>query len=93
MRWPFEAWGAEAVLAGHDHTYERFQVGGIPYFVNGLGAAGTYPFGSALPETQFRYNAKHGAMLLTATATGIRFEFWTHDGQKIDSLTVPKTCQ
>jgi len=92
MRWPFEAWGAEAVLAGHDHTYERFKVGGIPYFVNGLGAAGTYPFASALPETQFRYNAKHGAMLINATTTGITFEFWTYDGQKIDSITVPKTC-
>ena len=30
------AWGADAVLAGHDHTYERLQIGEIPYFVNGL---------------------------------------------------------
>jgi len=94
MRWPFEAWGAEAVLSGHDHDYERFQVGGIPYFTNGLGAAGIYKFTkSALPETQFRYDAKHGAMLITATNTGITFEFWTYDGVKIDSLTVPKTCR
>ena len=94
MRWPFEAWGAEAVFAGHDHDYERFQVGGIPYFTNGLGAAGIYKFTkSALPETKVRYDAKHGAMLITATTTGITFEFWTYDGQKIDSITVPKTCR
>ena len=37
MQWPFEAWGADAVLAGHDHTYERLLVGSIPYFVNGIG--------------------------------------------------------
>lgn len=93
MRWPFEAWGAEAVLHGHDHDYERFQVGGIPYFTNGLGAAGIYKFTkSPLPETKVRYDAKHGAMLITATTTGITFEFWTYDGQKIDSITVPKTC-
>jgi hypothetical protein len=93
MAWPFETWGAEAVLAGHEHDYERFQVGGIPYFVNGMGAAGIREFvRSALPETKFRYDAKHGAMLITATATGITFEFWSHDGQKIDSLIVPKTC-
>ena len=93
LRWPFETWGAEAVLSGHDHSYERFQVGGIPYFVNGLGAAGIYKFTkSALPETKFRYDAKHGAMLITATPTGITFEFWTYDGQKIDSWTVAKNC-
>ena len=93
MRWPFEAWGADAVLHGHDHDYERFQVGGIPYFTNGLGAAGIYKFTkSALPETKVRYDAKHGAMLINATTTGITFEFWTYDGQKIDSITVPKTC-
>jgi hypothetical protein len=93
MQWPFEAWGAEAVLAGHDHDYERLQVGGIPYFVNGLGAAGLREFpGSPLPETKFRYNAKHGAMLLTVTATGITFEAWSQDVEKIDSLTVPKAC-
>jgi hypothetical protein len=94
LRWPFEAWGAEAVLSGHDHDYERFQVGGIPYFTNGLGAAGIYPFTkSPLPETKFRYDAKHGAMLITATNTGITYEFWTYDGQKLDTLTVPKTCR
>jgi hypothetical protein len=94
MRWPFEAWGAESVLAGHDHDYERFQVGGIPYFVNGMGAAGIRPFvKSPLAETKFRYDAQHGAMLITATTTGITFEYWTYDGKKIDTITVPKTCR
>ncbi|MEN9563157.1 MAG: hypothetical protein RIR73_1401, partial [Chloroflexota bacterium] len=39
MRWPFKEWGADAVLTGHDHIYERLQVNGIPYFVNGIGGA------------------------------------------------------
>jgi hypothetical protein len=94
LRWPFESWGADAVLSGHDHDYERFQVGGIPYFTNGLGAAGIYKFTKTpLPETKFRYDALHGAMLITATTTGITFEFWSYDGKKIDSITVPKTCR
>src|SRR5438105_3897204 len=33
MRWPFKGWGADVVLAGHDHLYERFEVDGLPYFV------------------------------------------------------------
>jgi hypothetical protein len=93
MAWPFELWGADAVLSGDDHDYERFQVGGIPYFVVGLGGAGIYHFTrDPLPETRFRYDEKHGAMLISATATGITFEFWSHDGQKIDSHSVPKAC-
>ena len=23
MQWPFAQWGADVVLSGHDHTYER----------------------------------------------------------------------
>jgi tartrate-resistant acid phosphatase type 5 len=44
MQWPFAAWGATAVLAGHDHDYERLTVGGLPYFVNGLGGEGQVAF-------------------------------------------------
>jgi hypothetical protein len=93
MRWPFKEWGAEAVLCGHDHTYERLEVGGLPYFVIGLGGASKYDFGSpALPETKFRYNEEYGAMLVTATPSAITYEFFTTDGVKHDSLTVPGKC-
>lgn len=41
---PFESWGADAVIAGHDHHYERLANpnsltgrSGFPYIVNGLG--------------------------------------------------------
>ena len=37
MRWPFTQWGADVVMAGHIHSYERLEVDGIPYFVNGVG--------------------------------------------------------
>ncbi|MBK7874648.1 MAG: metallophosphoesterase [Planctomycetes bacterium] len=30
LQWPFRAWGADAVLAGHDHDYERFVHDGFP---------------------------------------------------------------
>ena len=43
MQWPYQAWGADVVLAGHDHDYERLQLGTIPYFVNGLGGMSRYP--------------------------------------------------
>jgi hypothetical protein len=93
MRWPFGSWGAKTVLAGHDHTYERFAVGGIPYFVVGVSGASLYGFPSpALPETQFRYNDTYGAMLVDAATDGVTYQFYTADGAKRDALTVPAAC-
>jgi tartrate-resistant acid phosphatase type 5 len=44
MQWPFAQWGADVVISGHDHTYERISRDGIWYLVNGLGGAGQYDF-------------------------------------------------
>jgi hypothetical protein len=94
MRWPFKEWGAEAVLSGHDHTYEHLSVDGIPYFVVGLGGASKYDFASPpLPETKLRYNEDYGAMLVTAAPSAITYEFFSTDGVKRDSLTVPGNCK
>jgi tartrate-resistant acid phosphatase type 5 len=90
MRWPFVAWGAQAVLSGHEHTYERLLVEGIPYFVNGVGGGGIYNFGNPLPESQFRYNADYGAMLVTASEKGVRFEFHNRTGTLIDQYDLSK---
>ena len=90
MQWPFKSWGATAVFSGHDHTYERLVVDRIPYFVNGLGGASEYPFREeTLPETQARYNQDYGAMLVDATKTAVSYTFYSADGVKRDSLTVP----
>ena len=90
MRWPFKDWGADAVLAGHDHTYERLQVDGLPYFVNGLGGGARYDFVNILSESQVRYNAERGAMLVNATDTQITFQFWNLAGQLIDEYQLVK---
>jgi tartrate-resistant acid phosphatase type 5 len=90
MQWPFVAWGADAVLAGHDHLYERLLVDGIPYFTNGAGGGGLYNFATVLPQSQFRYNANYGAMLVTASATEMLFEFYNRVGELIDSYRVTK---
>ena len=33
----FAEWGADIVIGGHDHDYERLHRDGIVYIVNGLG--------------------------------------------------------
>jgi tartrate-resistant acid phosphatase type 5 len=90
LQWPFATWGADAVLAGHDHSYERLTAEGIPYFVDGLGGGGRYDFGSLLPQSQFRYNGDYGAMLVTATETDMLFEFYSRTGERIDQYTLSK---
>jgi hypothetical protein len=90
MQWPFATWGADAVFSGHDHVYERLLADGIPYFVDGTGGDTLYTFGTPLTESQFRYNADHGAMLVTATQTSILFEFYNQAGTLVDSYTVNK---
>jgi tartrate-resistant acid phosphatase type 5 len=90
MRWPFKAWGADAILAGHEHNYERLLVDGLPYFVNGLGGGGIYNFGTALSDSQIRYNADHGAMLVSATGTDLLFEFYSRTGKLIDQYEMQK---
>jgi tartrate-resistant acid phosphatase type 5 len=84
MQWPYEAWGADAVLAGHDHTYERLQIGMIPYFVNGLGGMSRYSFKKPVAGSQVRYNADYGALLVTATDTELNYEFVSRAGKVVD---------
>ena len=92
MRWPFASWGADVVMAGHEHHYERLAVAGIPYFISGAGGAGLNPIERVVPQSRFRFAGAHGAMLVTATRTGITYEFWTVGGKKVDSLHVDKRC-
>jgi hypothetical protein len=92
MQWPFHAWGADAVLNGHDHMYERIVIGGSPYFVNGLGGASIYDFGTPVPGSLVRYNKTFGALLVIATRTAITYRFIAIDGTVADTFTQTGGC-
>jgi hypothetical protein len=89
-RWPYALWGADAALAGHDHTYERLEIDGIPYFVNGLGGGAIYGFVSESEGSQARFNSQYGAMLVEATAQRIHFQFITVEGERVDEFELDK---
>jgi tartrate-resistant acid phosphatase type 5 len=86
--WPYQKWGVDLVLAGHDHTYERAVVDGLTFLVNGLGGAPEYEFKRAIPNSLFRYQAKHGAQLALATAKELRITFVAVDGTRVDEVTL-----
>lgn len=92
LRWPFAAWGADVVIAGHSHHYERLEVDGFPYFVNGLGGRDRGDLQAPLPETRIRYASGFGAMRVFATPRAMRLEFWTTAGEKIDERFVRAQC-
>ncbi|KAF0106891.1 MAG: phoA [Anaerolineaceae bacterium] len=63
MRWPFAAWGADAVLSGHDHTYERLLVDGKPVAAIGRGLVILLGIGEGDTEEQARFLAEKTAGL------------------------------
>jgi hypothetical protein len=90
LRWPYAAWGADLVLAGHDHTYERLQVDGITYIVNGLGGASLYALGARLPESVIGYDASFGALQIEADASQLVTRFFNVDGVMIDEAVIAR---
>lgn len=93
MRWPFEKWGATAVIAGHDHFYERIVRKGFPYFVNGAGGAplDTVFQGGTIPgaSEDVTYKGGYGAMLLLADKENIAFCFFSDNRTLVDAYTLP----
>ncbi len=89
-RWPYAAWGANAVISGHDHDYERLSVDGIPYFVSGLGGTSRYNFNAPLPESQFRFNSLDGSLKVIASPGQIVYSFIDTSGVTRDSFSQNK---
>jgi hypothetical protein len=76
--------GADLVLNGHDHDYERFapqdaagvpRVGGIREFVVGTGGAALRPFRTPLANSQLRNATTHGVLKLTLRSGGYDWLF------------------
>jgi hypothetical protein len=85
MRWPFHEWGAHAVLTGHDHIYERLQVNGLVYFVNGVGGDSRDPLHFPLvPGSARQFTADFGALRVDAAENYLLFRFFTWRGALID---------
>jgi acid phosphatase type 7 len=76
--------GAELVINGHEHNYERFaemdgagvEVSeGLREIVVGTGGAGLYDFGTPLATSEVRDSSSFGVLKLTLHATGYDWEF------------------
>ena len=88
LRWPFADWGADLVLSGHAHLYERLEVEGLTYVVNGLGGT-IYAFDEAAhPASVARYNGDFGALFVAVGGGALNGRFVTRAGEIVDSWLV-----
>ena len=102
-RWPFRAWGASAVIAGHVHNYERLEMPDpnadlepdygsptIPYIVNGAG--GFIPEQGFDPSFVVKGSlvrvAEYGAQLVTADENSLNFLYYDLHGVLRDVKTI-----
>ena len=79
-------------MSGDSHQYERLEVDGLAYFVNGAGGAGLSGFGTPRGDSRVRYGADHGAMLVTADENTMTLRFYSvaNGGSLIDTLILMK---
>jgi hypothetical protein len=92
LQWPFRAWGATAVFSGHDHDYERLDVGGMPYVVVGTGGKTLYPFGAPVAGSVERI-AQHGALRIDVTRAAAAGEFVSAVTPDRDRFALPASSQ
>jgi hypothetical protein len=83
--------GADVIIAGHDHIYERFAPQnpagkadplGIRQFIAGTGGARLYRIGTIKANSEIRNTAAHGVLKLTLHSTSYDWEFIAIRGQK-----------
>lgn len=89
----YASWGADVLLSGDSHQYERLEGGtdGFPYIVAGTGGATLDGFnGTPLDTSLVRYNEQHGAIKGTVQNGSLKLEFFNVSGEVIDSITITK---
>ena len=82
--------GADVVINGHDHDYERFapqdpkgkaDPRGVREFVVGTGGGGTYDFRQIRPNSEVRNSRSYGVLKLVLGATDYNWDFVSGAGE------------
>ena len=91
--------GADVVINGHDHDYERFapqdpaghedRAGGLREFVVGTGGAALREFGASVPNSQLRASLAHGVIRLVLHPTSFEWTFISTSGDFSDTGNGP----
>lgn len=94
LRWPFKSWGADLVLSGHNHHYERLVVDGLTYLISGTGGAHLYDHRApSPPESVFFDDTHHGALRVSVARGELFVEAMAVGEEKArDRFLLGKSC-
>lgn len=90
--WNLLGAGADLVLSGHGHNYERgLEATGLPWQVCGMGGATLRDFGAITNGSQVRYNTFNGVLNISISRNRLQSDLViVKNRQVIDSLVLTK---
>jgi len=83
LQWPFEAWGADFVITGHNHVYERIykDEGDLRYITAGTAGSDTRSGNSSFAGLEaYYFTGESGAIKVVASDTNIELQYITTNG-------------
>lgn len=83
MSWPWNNWGIDLCLTGHDHFYERLETNNVTLIIQGAGGAPLYTFPNNPPQSKFRWNSNHGYSLIESRGNKLTFSLYDMYGNFI----------
>ncbi len=89
-QWPYADLGADLVISGHDHTYERIIRRGGIYVVDGTGGAKLYKCKKLVYGSQGCDDKHYGALFLYVNSYMLKAVFRGTRGQILDSFQIDK---
>lgn len=83
MEWPWNDWGIDVCLTGHDHFYERLESNNVTLIVQGAGGAALYSFPNNPAQSKFRWNSYNGYSLMESRGNTLTFSLYDMYGNLI----------
>ena len=88
LRMPYRSWGANLIMSGHGHSYERFFIDGTTYIVAGTGGHSLDPFNETTTAGSVFQQCAFGHVELVVDAFQLSTEFVRYDGKRFDQFRI-----
>lgn len=89
MNWPLGDWGADVLITGHSHLYERIhRADGVLHIITGWGGKDLRDFVTTpVTGSMARYNTDYGAVRFDVSTTTMVVKAFTKSEIEIDTVT------
>lgn len=88
LRLPFAAWGADMVISGHAHLYQRFSINNIPYIVLGPSGSDVRTQKADITRAAVIASSTSGHLKLSINSFNILVEWKDENRNVIDAFTI-----